>query len=291
MPTCTCPVCHDGMAEQRLDDRNTLLRCSRCRHVVRDLDRCPAGARAHAYGGAGTLDRLRLQLVRRHVRRLLPPPARIFEIGYGSGALLGRLHADGYAVAGIDSGQAGLAPVPPVPAGALRHGAASALRPRADEAPYDLVLAIHVIEHVADPIETLSAACRLLRPGGRILVITPDADSLGLSLFGAAWWMLEDPTHIALFSPQSLTQALGAAGFDRPTIGRPLLESLSCEAASLRRRRHTGDIGGQGALADKRTLALAAAALPVDVVVRLVRPRLRPALLATAVRPQSTAPM
>jgi SAM-dependent methyltransferase len=215
---------------------------------------------------------------------MLPPPGRIFEIGYGTGELLVSLHADGYSVAGVDSGQADLEGVDGLPAGALRRGSAAALRLDADEAAYDLVVAIHVVEHVVDPIEVLGAAHNVLRPGGRILVITPDADSLGLTWFGAAWWMLEDPTHVGLLSAASLTRACTAAGFGRPEISRPLLDSLSCEAASLRRRGRTGDTGGRGVLAEKRTLALATATLPVDVLARLVWPRLRPALLATASR-------
>ena len=285
-----CPVCGASLIDELLDAANTLQRCPRCRHVVRDLARCPAGARAHAYGGAAGLDLVRLRLTMRRLRRLITPGARVFEIGYGAGTLLRWLHADGYQVAGIDSGQAGLDTTPGLPSGALRHRGAATVRLGRDEHPYDLVVAIHVIEHVPDPLAVLSAAHALLRPGGRIAVITPSADSLGLDWFGAAWWMLEDPTHLALFSPDSLTRALRASGFVGPRVTRPLLESMSCEAASLRRRGHTDESGGPGVMVARSTLALAAGTLPIDLFIRLARPRLRPALFATAVVPGSGVP-
>ena len=270
------------MCDERLDARNTLCRCPRCGHLLREPERCPAGARGPAYGGDPRLDRVRLWLLARRLRRLLPRRARVYEIGYGAGLLLARLHAAGHAVAGIDSGQARLAVRTAPGAATLQHGDAASARLAEGEEPYDLVLALHVVEHLADPVAVLRAARGLLRPGGRLVLVTPGADSLGLRWFGAAWWMLEDPTHVGLFTPRSLAEACRAAGFTAVTVRRAPLDSLACEAASLRRRVAAPRAGGPGVLAERGTLALAALSLPVVLVLRLLVPRLRPALFAVA---------
>lgn len=44
--------------------------------------------------------------------------------------------------------------------------------------PYDAVLALHVIEHVDDPRTILSRMRTWVRPGGRIVVVVPNAESL-----------------------------------------------------------------------------------------------------------------
>src|SRR5690348_8965301 len=113
------------MRDEALDAGNFLLRCPRCGHLLRDLTRCPAGAREMAYGGDPRLDALRLLLIRRELQRLVPRGGRVFELGYGSGELLRRLHADGYAVAGVESGQARLVCRAELPTSLLRHGDAA----------------------------------------------------------------------------------------------------------------------------------------------------------------------
>lgn len=45
-------------------------------------------------------------------------------------------------------------------------------------AAYDTVIAGHVLEHVADPVRVLQAAARWLKPGGRVVITVPNADSL-----------------------------------------------------------------------------------------------------------------
>jgi len=41
------------------------------------------------------------------------------------------------------------------------------------DACFDFVRAVHVIEHVADVLRTMEEFHRLLRPGGRLLIVTP----------------------------------------------------------------------------------------------------------------------
>ncbi|WP_245634472.1 class I SAM-dependent methyltransferase [Janibacter limosus] len=257
-------------------------RCERCGHIVRDLDRCPADHRDLAYGGEPTLDRIRLDLTYRELVRDGVPP-RVFEVGYGAGSMLRRFLDAGAEVAGVDPDQLGVRVDEVVRArGDLRTGGIEdASRLPGDQ---DLVYGIHVLEHVVDPHVALRSSWELLRPGGRASFITPAGDSSGLDRYGAAWWMLEDPTHIRFFSAESLSRAAAAAGFVDIEVRRLLLDSLSVDAASLARAVRPG-ARPRGVLGSKPVLAAAVASVPFVVAQRLVAQRSRPTLQLIARRP------
>src|SRR5207237_8067181 len=65
---------------------------------------------------------------------------------------------------------------------------------------FDVVTMSHVIEHVTDPIGTLRSLRRILRPGGLLLITTPNAASLGSRVFGKYWRGLEPPRHLNVFT-------------------------------------------------------------------------------------------
>ena len=83
------------------------------------------------------------------------------------------------------------------------------------DATFDVVVALHLVEHLADPQDALRQAGRILRPGGLLLFatpnpvyalrklkhpdITPDAIS-------------KDPTHIAVSPPHTWREWTEAAG-------------------------------------------------------------------------------
>jgi SAM-dependent methyltransferase len=87
------------------------------------------------------------------------------------------------------------------------------------EAHFDVVTMWDVIEHVADPRETLQQAHRLLKPNGLLVVHTIDIDSIFAQLMGARWpWLME--MHLYYFSRRTLRAMLEKCGFqvlsDRP---------------------------------------------------------------------------
>ncbi len=83
---------------------------------------------------------------------------------------------------------------------------------KGDDGSFDVVTMWDVIEHVADPLDELFCAWRLLRPGGLLVAHTMDIDSLFARIMGSRWpWLME--MHIYFFSRETLRAMLEKAGF------------------------------------------------------------------------------
>ncbi|WP_197684354.1 class I SAM-dependent methyltransferase [Aeromicrobium choanae] len=227
---------------------------------------------------------MRLALTSRTLRHAAPldPGARVFEIGFGGGAMLRRYLDEGHPVAGCDPDQLHVEVDAQVRAQAELYPCGIEEVPASAE-PADLVYGVHVVEHVQDVGALAAAALRLLRPGGRVLFLTPAADSVSLRAFSDAWWLLEDPTHVRFFSAASITRLLADAGFRDVRVTRSLTDNLTMEGASLVRRLRPHDRPA-GVLASRATRWLAMALAPAALLLRLVHPRWRPTLVVTATR-------
>lgn len=239
-------------------------------------------ARSHPWGGCGVFDRMRSALTRRRLEQLLrkKAPLRILEIGLGRGLILSHFLGRGHQVSGIDPGALEREIVP-----SLRRGATIYSQPAEEvelpERAFDLIYAIHTVEHLQDPSLVLRACHRALRPGGILYLMTPNATSRGLELFGERWWNLEDPTHVRFFSPRSISIMLSRAGFGRARIHTPIWDSLSIEISSLIRTiRPAG--GEHGVLGDSVILPLYALLAPVALAARAAWPRLSPSMEVVA---------
>jgi 2-polyprenyl-3-methyl-5-hydroxy-6-metoxy-1,4-benzoquinol methylase len=79
---------------------------------------------------------------------------------------------------------------------------------------FDAITLNHVIEHLFNPIEILTECKRILRPGGQLVVVTPNINSWGQRRFKRHWRGLEPPRHLFLFSPRTLDTIANKVGFD-----------------------------------------------------------------------------
>jgi 2-polyprenyl-3-methyl-5-hydroxy-6-metoxy-1,4-benzoquinol methylase len=139
------------------------------------------------------------------------PRGTLLEVGCGSGARLAALARDGWQVVGQD--------VDPQSAqyAQARHGVSVLVGDLQDlelgEASFDCILMNHVLEHLHDPVGVLQECLRILKPGGRLVAVTPNPRSLAARTFGAHWLALDAPRHIHLFHPGALARVARLAGF------------------------------------------------------------------------------
>ncbi|HRZ25837.1 MAG TPA: class I SAM-dependent methyltransferase [Spirochaetota bacterium] len=78
---------------------------------------------------------------------------------------------------------------------------------------FDVITMIHVIEHLAEPVAALEKCYELLRPGGKLIVSTPNSRSLGARVFGKFWRGWEPPRHLYVYNPENLSKLVSSAGF------------------------------------------------------------------------------
>lgn len=170
--------------------------------------------RAMLHGGSVRL--LGLQAERKRYKRMYlddVPTGRLLEVGCGNGKRLARLRALGWDVTGQE--------IDPLAAAYVRREKGidvhlGPLETMPETEQYDAVLLSHVIEHVHDPVALLNHCHRLLRKGGVLMMLTPNAESLGHRKFGGGWRGLEPPRHLHLLTCRTLTQLLHKAGFAQP---------------------------------------------------------------------------
>ena len=150
----------------------------------------------------GLLQRAALGLPLRALRRCrVQPPARVLDAGAGRGRLVAALAGSGYVAEGIDPSPRG---ENVQRAGILEHSAA-------DE---DAVFLWHTLEHVSDPRAVLRQVVGWLRPGGTLLVATPNLGSLQARIAGPKWFHLDVPRHRTHFTAEGLRACMRRAGVE-----------------------------------------------------------------------------
>lgn len=80
---------------------------------------------------------------------------------------------------------------------------------------YDLIFMIMTIEHVEKPVEVLRAIHRLLKKGGRLVIVTDNTNSLDFKFFkNSHWGGYHFPRHWNLFNHHSLSKLGEKAGYE-----------------------------------------------------------------------------
>lgn len=107
---------------------------------------------------------------------------------------------------------------------------------------FDAVTMFHVIEHMQEPEAELREVHRVLKPGGKLLVATPDFDSHCARHFGERFRLLHDPTHISLFSTESMFRFLRDHGFRVTDVRYPYFGMRHATAENLLRVLDTSKV-------------------------------------------------
>lgn len=147
---------------------------------------------------------------------------RVLDIGCGGGLVSEPMTRLGAAVTAVDASEANIkTAMTHAEQGRLdidfRAGTVEALI-EADEAPFDVVLNLEVVEHVADPAQFLKDCASLVKPGGLMIVATLNrtAKAFALAIVGAEYvlgWLPRGTHEFEKFlRPDEIERPMSAAG-------------------------------------------------------------------------------
>ncbi len=143
----------------------------------------------------------------------------LLDVGCFSGLFLANAQARGFTVAGVEPNRDAYLYVTRFFGFEVFHGSLTAAR--FPDSRFSAVTFHDVIEHVSDPVAELREAFRVLRPGGILLLTTPNARGLlqrfvkaKRRLTGQPWCPIDDvPWHLWGFAPSTMALCLKKAGF------------------------------------------------------------------------------
>jgi O-antigen biosynthesis protein len=173
---------------------------------------------------------------------------RVLDVGCSTGYLAERMQQRGSTVVGLDVDERA-AELARRFCEAVYVGDVETMELPFEPATFDVILCGDLIEHPRDPQAFLTRIRPFLRPGGRLVLSTPNianwAMRVGL-LFGRfryTEWGILDQTHTHLFTRKTLEETLEAAGYrittfdftaPVPVLSTPRVEGVAHAIGSLR---------------------------------------------------------
>ena len=223
-----CPLCehdHTSRVAQRRERGLTIttVACRDCglvyhNPVIEDQDRFEVAVTPRQWhtGDAGLPRQLR-KLEKRWnlqwpmIQPVFQPGCRVLEVGCGLGLVGGRLKSRGAQVWAVE-------PDPEQAAYARDHHGLTVFSGRFEEAalaeaPFDLILASHVIEHFPEPLAFLRRVRACAHPDTWLFLETPNVLAPKVS-----YRRMFSPAHNFYFAPQTLGWLLTKAGWQEEKL-------------------------------------------------------------------------
>lgn len=147
----------------------------------------------------------------RLIRRRAPGGRRLLEVGSGAGLFLAAAVRAGWEATGVELSDAA--------AGFARERLGLDIRQERAESmavepgSYDVAVMFDTIEHLFDVRGVLASVKRALRPGGLLVVSTPNYASISRDVLGAGWAILAPLEHTYYFTESTLARLLASCGF------------------------------------------------------------------------------
>lgn len=226
-----CIVCGNWDQSRRHSRRfSWLRRCTSC--GLQFADPQPSDEeladiyRADYYEGFGCRDGAGEpyhQMMRGRADRLLAaaaltfPLGRLLDVGSGLGNLLDVAQERGWNVQGVEPNAYAVDSADQRLPGATFCGGVEGFE--AALGSFDLITCLDVIEHLRQPDEVLQRFHEWLRPGGGVVISTPDVGSLSARLMGSRWPHYHRD-HLWYFNRRSLIAVVERAGFQVIECGR-----------------------------------------------------------------------
>ncbi len=165
----------------------------------------------------------------------LPPQngGRILDVGCGDGFFLRSVKSIGWEAHGIEMNEKAVHRAKSIGVDQVTQGTfADASYP---DNYFDVIRFWSVLEHIHDPVTTLTKVNQLLKPKGLLVLQVPNYRSAAARWAGPRWSAWDVPRHLYHFSSRSLTTLLEKSGFQTTRLGTCSVGTLP---ASL--SRHPG---------------------------------------------------
>jgi 2-polyprenyl-3-methyl-5-hydroxy-6-metoxy-1,4-benzoquinol methylase len=158
-------------------------------------------------------------------------PGDLLEVGCGAGSRLPLFAALGWRVTGQDVDADAAAEALRKTGIRVHVGPVAELVERGRR--FDAIVMNHVIEHVLDPVHLLKICLSMLRPGGTMICITPNANGWGHRAYGVTWMALDPPRHVTIFTPSGLRTAAQMAGSRSAEVSTSCANAQAFAAGSV----------------------------------------------------------
>ncbi|CAN5497700.1 class I SAM-dependent methyltransferase [soil metagenome] len=150
----------------------------------------------------------------------LPNDARILDVGCGDGFHLGLVQKYGekkWQLEGIDIDERAVEMAKKRDLN-VKLGTIQDIE-KSRENFYDFAFTVQTIEHVEQPFEFLKAIRKVLKTGGKLVVVTDNTDSYDFKIFKKSHWGgYHFPRHWNLFNRKNLAKLSEKAGFETRNI-------------------------------------------------------------------------
>ncbi len=144
-------------------------------------------------------------------------PGKILDLGCGSGDTLMLVKEVGWDVYGMDLDAQAITAAHKRGLRNVSRGSHKDMKKYQNNF-FDVIRLYHVIEHIDDPTEFFRLAYDKLRPGGELILGTPNGESIIAKIAKQYWYNLDCPRHLFIFSPNTLTKLAAKAKFKSPSI-------------------------------------------------------------------------
>jgi SAM-dependent methyltransferase len=158
---------------------------------------------AHQLAG----DRVALWWYARLLRKLRPQGGRLLDFGCGTGHLLKRLSPH-FETFGYD-------PAPHARNESRTIAPDAVILEEWESLPaasFEVIVALHSLEHLPRPLTAVEALCAKLVSGGVFFFVVPHVGGLGHRLKGRDWFAYRDATHVSLLSRGEWMMVMRRAG-------------------------------------------------------------------------------
>ena len=135
----------------------------------------------------------------------------MLEVGTGAGFFLKAAERAGWDCAGIEVSSDAATFARERLGLDVRQGSAEELQ--YPPGSFDVAVLFEVIEHLLDPLRALQSGLQAIKPGGHILLSTPNFNALSRRVLGRQWAVISPAEHVYYFTEATLSQLLTRAGF------------------------------------------------------------------------------